>query len=109
MTRRESWEEGPVGSEMTEERMLIATLCEIERGLFHVAYRVDGAAFGHHNLPRYEVGATALDVRRRIEQRARECGFGAVVWQMAFAAALPLSAHEAALPPSAHGEARPSS
>jgi hypothetical protein len=113
-----------VDSEMTEERTLIATLCEVERGLFHVAYRVDGAAIGHHNMPRYEVGATALDVQQRIGQRARECGYGAVVWEIAFAAAwppsvddvvltpltqeaaLPPSAHETALPPSAHEEAR---
>jgi membrane-bound lytic murein transglycosylase B len=74
---------------MREERTLFATLCEVELGLFHVTYRVDGVGFGNPNLPRYEVGATASQAQRRIEQQARECGYSAVVWETAFAAVPP--------------------
>ena len=61
---------------------LHATLCEIERGLFHVAYNLQSGA-GKHGLPPYEVGASAAEAKRRIEQRARECGYATVIWDTA--------------------------
>ena len=61
----------------SQGRVLIATICEIERGLFHVGYR--GDAIGRE-LPIYQVGACAADARRLIEQQAKECGCDSVVW-----------------------------
>jgi hypothetical protein len=72
-----------MGSQLKEERMLRATLCEVERGLFHVLYRTEGKGLGQHLLPRYEVGACESDARLRVEQRARECGYSVVVWDTA--------------------------
>ncbi len=70
-----------MGSRVIEEQVLRATLCEIERGLFHVLYRMEGVGLGQHHLPRYQVGASASDARRRVEQRARECGYETVAWE----------------------------
>ena len=69
-----------MGGPVKEQRLLHAKLCEVERGLYHIVYRMDGMGFGHHPLPRYEVGATDLDARMRVEERVRECGYGPVVW-----------------------------
>jgi hypothetical protein len=66
---------------MTEGRMLRATLCEIERGLFCVTYSRDSIERGKHLLPPYQVGTDASDAMRRIEQRARECGYQAITWE----------------------------
>lgn len=70
-----------MGNQNTEQHILYATLCEVERGLFHVAYRVEGKGLGHHPLPRYELGTSALDAQSRVEQHARECGYLSVVWE----------------------------
>jgi hypothetical protein len=72
-----------VGIELRDGRVLSATLCEVERGLFYVTYTIDSAALGRHLLPRYQVGACASDAQKRIEKRARECGYVAVVWEAA--------------------------
>ena len=72
-----------MGSQMTEAQTLHATLCEIERGLFHVVYRMDGKAFGQHALPRYEVGTCASDARSRVERHAQACGYNLIVWDEA--------------------------
>jgi hypothetical protein len=69
-----------MGSKMAEERMLHATLCEVERGLFHVTYRMEGAGLGKHHLPLYQLGTCASEARLLIEQQARECGYASVVW-----------------------------
>ena len=61
----------------TQGRILVATMCAIERGLFCVGYRTD--AIGG-DLPIYQVGACAADARRRIEVQAKACGFDAVIW-----------------------------
>jgi hypothetical protein len=79
-------------------RLLRATLCEIERGLFHVSYRADTAKSGLHELPIYQVGTCASDARQRVEERARGCGFELVVWD--YATLVP-----ALLPASGAGEA----
>ena len=69
-----------MASQLTEARVLHATLCEIELGLFHIAYRVEDASPGRVQLPRYQVGSGELDAQRRVEQRALECGYELVVW-----------------------------
>jgi hypothetical protein len=71
---------GPMGSKIPEERTLYATLCEVERGLFHVSYRMEGPGLGKHRLPLYQLGTSASEVRRLIEQQAREHGYASVVW-----------------------------
>jgi hypothetical protein len=70
-----------VGSQLTDGRVLSATLCEVERGLFYVTYAMDSAALGRHLLPRYQVGTCAQDAQHRIEKSARECGYESVVWE----------------------------
>ena len=71
-----------MASQIVEEQILQATLCEIERGLFRVAYRLSGFGPGIQYLPRYQVGTSALDAQSRIEQCARECGYSSVVWEV---------------------------
>jgi hypothetical protein len=70
-----------MGIQLADGSMLNATLCEIERGLFYVTYTVDGVGLGKHLLPRYQVGTSAADAQHRIEHRARECGYAAVIWE----------------------------
>lgn len=60
--------------------MLHATLCEIERGLFHVSYRMEGAGLGKHQLPLYQVGSCAAEVRLLIEHQVRESGYTSITW-----------------------------
>lgn len=74
---------------MAEGRMLRATLCEIERGLFCVTYSRDSVELGKHLLPPYQVGTDASDAMRRIEQRARECGYQAITWEPTIVDQLP--------------------
>jgi hypothetical protein len=80
-----------VGIQLQDGRVLSATLCEVERGLFYATYTEDSAALGKHLLPRYQVGTCASDAQQRIEKRARECGYEAVVWASAPADASALS------------------
>jgi hypothetical protein len=86
-----------VGIQLKDGRVLSATLCEVERGLFYVTYAMDSAALGKHLLPRYQVGTCTSDAQQRIEKRARECGYEAVIWESAPAdpSALPLRAEQA--------------
>jgi len=72
-----------VGIQLQDGRVLSATLCEVERGLFYVTYAMDSVGLGKHLLPRYQVGSCASDAQQRIEKRARECGYAAVVWEAA--------------------------
>jgi hypothetical protein len=69
------------------DRALHATLCEVERGLFHAQYRSSGFAPGSatmltntSNLPIYQVGLTASDARHSIETTARLAGYDLVIW-----------------------------
>ena len=71
-----------MASRVVDEQILQATLCEIERGLFRVAYRISGVRPGFRYLPHYQVGTSASDARSRVEQRARECGYASVVWDV---------------------------
>jgi hypothetical protein len=91
-----------MGGQVKDEQMVYATLCEIERGLFHIVYRMNGKGLGHHPLPRYEVGACEAEARLRVEQRARECGYDFVVWDTALAeppVRVPASQQDARLTP----------
>lgn len=72
-----------MGSRRMPGRVLRATLCEIERGLFHVGYQSDLAQWGVRELPAYQVGACAAEAKRRIEEQAQGCGFETVVWDYA--------------------------
>ena len=70
--------------------VLRATLCEVERGLFHSNYRTDTAAADVHEMPRYILAGSTADAMRRIEKAARRCGFELVLWDDgAIAAASP--------------------
>jgi hypothetical protein len=89
-----------MGIQITEGLTVRATLCEIERGLFHVTYSVDGAGPGRHYLPRYQVGTCASDAKQRIEQRAQECGYETVIWE-------PTLAHPSLVRSPAKESARP--
>ncbi len=60
-------------------RTLRATLCEIERGLFHVRYQVGDAEWDGDDLPRYWVGTSVSDAEQHVRQRALEVGFEAVL------------------------------
>ncbi len=61
-------------------KTLHATLFEIERGLFRLSYRADLMEHEKHELPPYQVGTCASDARRRIEHKARACGYEAIIW-----------------------------
>lgn len=69
-----------MGSRVMLGGTLRATLCEVERGLFHVNYRSEAVDWDVHELPLYQVGTSAADAQQRIEQRAQECGFDIVTW-----------------------------
>lgn len=68
---------------------LHAALYEIERGLFCTTY--PGREPGFDRMPRYQLGASVADAKRRIEQYARRCGFDAVIWSEDFSATAPAS------------------
>ena len=72
-----------MGSRRVPGQVLRATLCEIERGLFHVSYQSDVAEWGAQELPAYQVGACAAEAKQRIEEQAQGCGFETVVWDYA--------------------------
>jgi hypothetical protein len=61
-------------------RKLWATLCEIEPGLFSVRYRCNVADGSVHDMPVYQVATCIAEAEQRIENRARTCGFDAVMW-----------------------------
>ncbi len=67
--------------QVTDERLLRATLCEVERGLFCIAYSWDAAGGDRRLLPRYQVGTNAADAMRRVEREARGHGYAAIVWE----------------------------
>lgn len=64
-------------------RMLRATICEIERGLFQISYRTESPNWDVDELPPYVVGTCATDVQQRINEQAQKHGFEAVVWDYA--------------------------
>jgi hypothetical protein len=70
-------------------RKLWVTLCEIESGLFSVRYRSNVDDGSVHDMPIYQVATCVADAEQRIENRARTCGFDAVVWDHAGVGAAP--------------------
>jgi hypothetical protein len=80
-------------------QILRATLCEIERGLFHVSYRTDSADADVSDLPRYQVASSASVARQRIEEQAHSCGFIEVVWDYAPVVTTRLSGSAGDIPP----------
>jgi hypothetical protein len=72
-----------MGSKTRHGEKLRATLCEIERGLFHATYRRGRVASEMHALPAYQVGDDAFDAKQRIEQSAQALGYEAVIWETA--------------------------
>ncbi|HEY0183468.1 MAG TPA: hypothetical protein VGC09_11735 [Rhodopila sp.] len=71
---------------IAEDRTLCATLCEVERGLFHVTYRSDPVDPGILDLPRYQLGGSGFEARQHIERLARTLGYNVVVWTAPFGA-----------------------
>jgi hypothetical protein len=69
MVMHETERDGPI---------LHACLCEIERGLFRVTYRVHGPKV--RDLPLYQTGTCAADVQRSIEVSAHASGYPTVMW-----------------------------
>ena len=82
--------------ERLPRRVLRATLCQVECGLFHINYRTDTGAPDAQELPRYQLGASALDAKRKIERVARRSGFAVVLWDDATVVAAPLGGGEMA-------------
>jgi len=72
-----------MGSRSVRTHFLQATLCEVERGLFHVSYLTDTADSMVLGLPAYQVATCAADAKQQIEARAQNCGFDTVVWDYA--------------------------
>jgi hypothetical protein len=73
-----------MGSQISQTRTLRAVLCEIERGLFQVAYRTEeGARLARHPLPAYQVGSCASAAKQEIELSARKCGYDTIIWEPA--------------------------
>ena len=100
------WQADPAGPAQREDRNvgtsavapnreIHACLCEVERGLFHVNYRIGNADRQTHQLPPYQLGVCASDAMQRIEESARLNGYGFVVWDTAIARLDALAAPEA--------------
>jgi hypothetical protein len=62
-------------------KILRATLCEIERGVFYATYFQDKTGPDTESLPHYQVGNSASDAKQRIEGNARALGYEAVRWK----------------------------
>jgi hypothetical protein len=82
-----------MGAASMLDRTIRATLCEIERGLFHARYRSTDpltrrgeSVLNHHYLPIYQVAPCAADAMKEIEATARAGGYDAVVWEDALPA-----------------------
>lgn len=67
-------------SSRTDEQPLSAWISVIENGLFHILYRYRRSASDLQRLPSYHVGASLSDVKQRIQNKASQIGFGAIVW-----------------------------
>ena len=81
-------------------RVLRATLCEIERGVFFASYPDAGPFIDIDEI--YQVGATAADAKRQIEKALRANGFETVIWKDDLAEPLfapDLRHHKSAEPP----------
>ena len=84
-------------------RTLRATLCEIERGVFYATYP-DSAA-DTDDLVTYQIGTSAAEAKRGIEENARALGYEIVIWTQTIVAPLFASPVKSPLhrPPSTTG------
>jgi hypothetical protein len=62
-------------------KILRATLCEIERGVFYVTYLQDKTAPDTEDLPHYQVGKSAVEAKQQLEGTALALGYQAVSWK----------------------------
>jgi hypothetical protein len=69
-----------MGAVTSYSRTLRATLCEIERGVYYAAYPDRDAASDAGELTNYQVGTSAADAKRRIEQSLQALGYETVIW-----------------------------
>jgi hypothetical protein len=69
-----------VSSSSTDEQSLSAWISVIENGLFHIMYNYRCTASDLQRLPNYQAGASLSDVKQRIQNKASQIGFGAIVW-----------------------------
>jgi hypothetical protein len=90
-------------------RKLRAIICEIEPGLFQAVYIDPRAAVESSELPDYQVGSSASEVKRWFEQTARALGYESVTWVKASAADLvrPKPGHGSFAPPVTTSSAGP--
>ncbi len=65
---------------MASGRLLWATICEIEPGLFQVIYSNTGSASGERDLPIYETGVDVKDAKRCFEQAVQVFGYTSITW-----------------------------
>jgi len=61
-------------------RTLHVALCEVERGVFYATYPDCESAADADEMATYQLGASAADAKRRIEQSANALGYDTVVW-----------------------------
>jgi hypothetical protein len=77
-----------MGAATRRRQRLQATLCEIERGVFHATYPDALSVSDVGELPAYQTGASAADAKRAIELHAHALGYDAIVWTETFIAPL---------------------
>jgi hypothetical protein len=65
-------------------RILHATLCEVECGLFQISYRAGDGDRSIRNLPPYQVGTSSADAMQRAEHSASFYGYDVIIWDTAF-------------------------
>ncbi len=58
---------------------LRATLCEIERGVFYVTYPEGGFLGDIEQI--YQLGASAAEAKRQVEQSAWARGYDRIIWK----------------------------
>jgi len=87
--------------------VLCANLCEVERGVFYATYTQGDSLPNTNDLPNYQVGKSASDVKQRLESNACALGYDAVSWRESIVAqAFPALAKTAFRKPSAAFSAR---
>lgn len=91
------WGERFMGTATRRGRMLHATLCEVERGVFYATYPDCEFAPDASELSSYHTGTSAADAKQRIERSARALGYDAVEWTETVVAPLFASHAKAAL------------
>lgn len=70
-----------MGTRGSTQSTLRATLCEIERGLFHARYLTPPSGTNARDLPVYQVAMSATDAKLWIEESARALGYKTIIWE----------------------------